>query len=181
MTLNGKVVFVTGASRGIGAVTARSLLEAAASVVGTRRAYVANQTLPVQAALPAVGAALCLPVAALSGTASNKWRCQGQMQYEGLDPMTHATPPVPLGDQVTTPPGNFRANRESDYSEKPLEAVSAGISTVNRQSGAARSTFAGRFGGSTLTDTVPLGEITVSWTSSSSIKMGNSLCWRGKC
>ena len=33
MTLNGKVVFVTGASRGIGAVTARSLLEAGASVV----------------------------------------------------------------------------------------------------------------------------------------------------
>ena len=32
-TLNGKVVFVTGASRGIGAVTARSLLEAGASVV----------------------------------------------------------------------------------------------------------------------------------------------------
>jgi 3-oxoacyl-[acyl-carrier protein] reductase len=32
-TLEGKVVFVTGASRGIGAVTARSLLEAGASVV----------------------------------------------------------------------------------------------------------------------------------------------------
>jgi 3-oxoacyl-[acyl-carrier protein] reductase len=32
-TLEGKVVFVTGASRGIGAMTARSLLEAGASVV----------------------------------------------------------------------------------------------------------------------------------------------------
>jgi len=33
MTLDGKVIFVTGASRGIGAVTARALLQAGASVV----------------------------------------------------------------------------------------------------------------------------------------------------
>lgn len=58
MTLNGKVVFVTGASRGIGAVTIRALLEAGASVV----AHLGRQGRGAEALLNSFGSDRLLTV-----------------------------------------------------------------------------------------------------------------------